>query len=131
MTIEEHIQYWLKSADSDLETLNYLFDGKRYIHALFFGHLYLEKISKALWVSAKKELYPPKTHNILKILNQASIELNDNDKLFFVKLNQYCIEGRYPDDIEKLYQFTTMQLTKEYIIKINNISICLKENLPL
>ena len=82
MTKKEHIDYWLKSAEKDWETIKFLLKGKRYVHELFFGHLYLEKILKALWVKNNKENYPPKIHNLLSILKQAKIELEENQQLF-------------------------------------------------
>jgi len=129
MTKKEYIQYWLKSAEQDLATMNYLFKGRRYVHALFFGHLYIEKISKALWVKNNKENYPPKIHNILAILKQAEHELDEEQQLFLLKLNQYQIEGRYPEDVEKLYKITRRQLTLEYFTTIKTIAQCLLSKL--
>lgn len=52
------INYWSDSAAYDLETGESLLELKRYPYALFFGHLALEKILKALrdvyqWLSRK------------------------------------------------------------------------------
>lgn len=129
MTKQEHIDYWIKSSVKDLETMKFLSKGKRYVHALFFGHLYLEKICKALWVKNNKDNYPPKVHNLLTILKQADIVLDEDDQLFLLKLNQYQIEGRYPEDIEKLYAVTNSKLTTEYIAKIKTIAKCLQNKL--
>jgi HEPN domain-containing protein len=43
MTKEQHIEYWIKSAESDLEAIEALFEANKFIHALFFAHLVLEK----------------------------------------------------------------------------------------
>jgi hypothetical protein len=48
MTKQVHIDYWLKSAEKDWEIMEYLMKGGKFVHALFFGHLYLEKLTKAL-----------------------------------------------------------------------------------
>jgi len=93
MTKKEHIEYWLKSSDKDFDTMNYLFKGRRYVHSLFFGHLYIEKICKALWVKNNKENYPPKIHNILIILTQAETTLDEEHLLFLLKLTQYQVNG--------------------------------------
>lgn len=129
MNKQDHIAYWLKSASKDLETMNYLFKGRRYVHTLFFGHLYIEKISKALWVKSNKENYPPKIHNILSILKQAETTLDEVQLLFLLKLNQYQIEGRYPEDIEKLYKITNRPLVNEYLKSIKTIAQCLLNKL--
>lgn len=99
------------------------------IHALFFGHLYIEKISKALWIKNNEENYPPKIHNILSLLKQANITLDDEQQLFLLKLNQYQIEGRYPEDIEKLYKITDVKLTLDYFGQIKKIAQCLQEKM--
>ena len=129
MTKQEHIDYWIGSSDKDLETMNFLNEGKNYVHALFFGHLYIEKICKALWVKNNEGNYPPKIHNLLTILKQANIVLDDNQQLFLLKLNQYQIEGRYPEDIEKLYRATDGKQADEYIDQIKSIATCLQEKL--
>src|SRR4051794_28667667 len=100
MDKKEHVDYWLRIAEKDQDMMTYLLEGKRYVQALFFGHLYLEKIAKALWVKNNVENIPPKTHNLLKIIKESSIELSVEDQAFLIKLNQYQIESRYPEDID-------------------------------
>jgi HEPN domain-containing protein len=52
MTIdaEKTVSYWLESAVYDLETGKTLLRSKKYPYALFFGHLAIEKVLKALVV---------------------------------------------------------------------------------
>ena len=129
MTKKEYIAYWLESAEKDLETMEYLAKGKKYVHALFFGHLYLEKISKALWINNSMENYAPKIHNILSLLKKAEINLDEQQQLFLLKLNQYNIEARYPEDIENIYRITDKTLTEEFISEIKSIAECLLNKL--
>jgi|ERR1035437_827004 HEPN domain-containing protein len=129
MSKQKHIDHWLSSADKDWEVLLYLMKGRKYVHALFFGHLYLEKLSKALWVQSNTENYPPKTHNLLKLLNEAKIVLEEEDQLFLLKLNKYQIEGRYPEDIENLYAITHKELATEYIKTIKQLQLWLRKQL--
>ena len=129
MSKQKHIDYWLKSADKDWDVLLYLMKGKKYVHALFFGHLYLEKLCKTLWVQNNIDNHPPKTHNLLKLLNEANILLSEDDQLFLVKLNKYQIEGRYPEDIENLYAITHKSLVTEYIKKIKHLELWLRKQL--
>lgn len=51
MKQEEHIKYWLKSAEHDLESAETLFENRRYDWCLFLGHLVLEKVLKAFFCS--------------------------------------------------------------------------------
>ena len=129
MNKDEHIKYWLDSAEEDYEVINYLIQGKKYFYALFFGHLYLEKISKAIWVKNNESNYPPKIHNLLTILKQENVTLDDEQSLFMLKMNQYQIEGRYPEDIEKLKKITDSELAEKSLNNINNIAKCLLKHL--
>ncbi|MBW1738486.1 MAG: HEPN domain-containing protein [Deltaproteobacteria bacterium] len=43
MKINEHIKYWLNSADHDLETAESLLAAEKFDWCLFLGHLVLEK----------------------------------------------------------------------------------------
>ena len=129
MDKQEHVNYWLKIAEKDDDMMKYLFEGNKYVQALFFGHLYLEKIAKALWVKTNSENVPPKTHNLLKIINEANVELPAEHQSFLIKLNQYQIESRYPEDIDKLYKITDKQLTEEFFSKISIIDQCLRKKM--
>ncbi len=129
MSKQKHIDHWLSSAGKDWDVLLHLMKGRKYVHALFFGHLYLEKLAKALWVQNNTENYPPKTHNLLKLLNEANIMLPEADQLFLLKLNKYQIEGRYPEDIENLYAITHKELATEYIKIIKQLQLWLRKQL--
>jgi HEPN domain-containing protein len=124
MTKQKHIDHWLNSAEKDWEIMEYLLKGKKYVHALFFGHLYLEKLAKALWVKNRDENIPPKIHNLLKLLKEGDIELIQEQQMFLLKLNQYQIEGRYPEDIDKLYKFTNSKIATEYLNEIKKLKKC-------
>ena len=45
---QKQLNYWKSSAEDDLEAADVLFDGGKYLQALFFSHLVIEKMLKAL-----------------------------------------------------------------------------------
>ena len=47
MSPEAIIRHWVKSARDNWKTTRYLFEKHDYVSALFFAHLYLEKLLKA------------------------------------------------------------------------------------
>jgi len=47
-TREELINYWLEAAERDWVVIDHLFEKGDYHYALFFGHLVIEKMLKAL-----------------------------------------------------------------------------------
>ena len=97
MTIKEHINYWLKSASHDLDTAKTLFKIKKYDWCLFIGHLVLEKTLKAIWVRDNKNNIPPKTHNLVKLAEETTLNINDEMKIQLLNINDFNIETRYPD----------------------------------
>jgi len=50
--LEKQIEYWKRGADSDIETAEFLISGRKYLEGLFFCHLTIEKILKALVVKS-------------------------------------------------------------------------------
>ena len=82
MTKEQHIAHWLKSSEDDEITMQALFQSGRYAHCLFFGHLYLEKICKALWIKNNDGNTPPFIHNLVKILDGIDTGLSESEMSF-------------------------------------------------
>jgi HEPN domain-containing protein len=109
MTKEEHIDYWLKSAEFDWEIVLKLFNSNDFVYSAFFAHLVLEKIAKACWVQNNQGNYPPKSHNIVYICEKANIVLDTEYFNFLTGFNDFQIEGRYPDYKFKLF----LKLKKE------------------
>jgi len=118
MTKEEHIQYWLESAQHDLESAEGIFDSKRYDWCLFVGHLALEKIIKAIFVNTNNNNMPPKIHNLVRLAELSKIELDDEQKFLLDKINDFNILTRYPDYKLAFYKQCNAEYTNEYLAKI-------------
>ncbi len=99
---DEHIKYWIKSSEQDMDTAKYLISGKRWIHGLFFCHLAIEKLCKAVWVKNNEQNIPPKTHNLLKLLTESRIDYDDVTLDTLNKLNEFQLDGRYPGELTDL-----------------------------
>ncbi|MCD6584908.1 MAG: HEPN domain-containing protein [Desulfobacteraceae bacterium] len=91
MKIEDHIKYWLDSADNDLDAAKSLFLSEKYDWCLFIGHLVLEKILKAFYVLNNKNEIPPKTHNLLKIAEAVDINLSKEQIVFLDEVNDLIV----------------------------------------
>jgi len=66
MARKDKVRYWIRSADQDWKVANHLFEKGDYSYALFFGHLAIEKILKAIFTD-KKNKTPPFSHNLVCI----------------------------------------------------------------
>ncbi len=63
MNLVDIIKYWIESANEALETAETLLSNKKYVHAMFFLHLAVEKILKGYYVYQNKE-EAPYGHNL-------------------------------------------------------------------
>ncbi|MDR2571440.1 MAG: HEPN domain-containing protein, partial [Oscillospiraceae bacterium] len=76
MTVKQHTDSWSKSAYESMVSSRILLKNKRKIEALFFGHLAIEKILKA--ILAAKNLTIPKGrqgHDLVYLASIAKIQL--------------------------------------------------------
>ena len=129
MTKEEHIAYWVETAQKDWRAVQHMYQSKDYLHALFFAHLLLKKLCKAHWVKDNTGNIPPKIHNLIILIGKTKLELLDTDKQFLSQMNQFQLEGRYPDYTQRLYKTYKAHLTKNILDKVNTIRKCLLKNL--
>ena len=95
MSNEELIKYWFSSAKQDWETTQALLKSHRYMHALFFCHLTLEKTLKGI-ITQNKET-PPITHDLLLLTEKAKIELSAEQAQLLSDVNAFNIRARYDD----------------------------------
>ena len=92
---------WFKQADYDMKTAVAMFDAKRYIYVVFMCHMAIEKALKALYTQTGGSL-PPKTHNLLLLIEKIGLDLPEELYDFVFRLNGVSVPTRYPEDIQKL-----------------------------
>ena len=96
MDIEKQMAYWRSGATEDWEAgLTLIRDGKTR-HGLFFAHLALEKALKALVIRETKEV-APRIHNLVRLAELARLNLSDSEIDILADMNQFQMEGRYPE----------------------------------
>ena len=122
---EELINYWLKSAESDLKVAEHLFEKGDYHYCLFLGHLVLEKTLKALYVK-NVDINPPYKHSLPLLAQKANLRLTEEQTEFFETITDFNIEARYPDKKFKFYKKCTKEYTEKYFINIKEIHVWLK-----
>ena len=121
--VEKQIEYWVNSAQDDLETAGILIEKEKFLQGLFFCHLVIEKMLKACYVKATKD-FAPRSHNLIYLSELVNLDLTDQQSVFMGVLINYQLKGRYPDysphlpDKETInsYLESTKQL-KEWINK--------------
>jgi len=128
-TKQEHIDFWVEQANDDWSAVDTLFLGKKYLQSLFFAHLVIEKVCKALWIKHNKEVVPPRTHNLIYILSKTPIKLTDDKSEFMLGLNRFQLEARYPDYLTKMYDICNEQFARSMLDATNELRLWLLEKL--
>ena len=76
MTKEEYIQYWRQESDENWAFAQRLVQSRDWVYSLFYFHLTLEKLFKAIWVEENIDNFPPRTHDLQYLHNQTNVELD-------------------------------------------------------
>ena len=111
---------WLKQADYDMGTADAMLRSGRYFYAVFMCHLSIEKSLKSLYVKVVDDI-PPKTHNLLYLLNKIGKKPEQALEKFMTKLNTASVATRYPDDLAKIQAAYTADITKDMITKSKEV----------
>lgn len=119
---------WLKQAEYDLETTEYLFSGGRYLYSVFMCHLAIEKALKGLYEKIIGD-FPPKTHNLLYLLKKIDKKPEESISQFIVTLNQVSITTRYPETLEKTQEYFTQEKTSSILSQNHEVLIWIKKQL--
>lgn len=123
---EKLIKYWIDSSDDDYDTMIDMFKSKRYSWSLFIGHLMIEKLLKAFYVNAKSD-YPPYIHNLLRLAEKAGLNIDDDIKEQLVTVTAFNINARYDDYKMSFKKRCTPEFTTEWIDKLKELRIWIKQ----
>ena len=77
-------------------------------------HLAVEKALKGLYFERRREI-PPKSHNVLYLLNTLGIVPPEKPGKFFAKPSEASIPTRYPEDLAKVQQLYTAGVVKDIL----------------
>ena len=129
MEMDQHIKFWLDSADHDLEAAESLLASDKFDWCLFLGHLVLEKALKAVYVRDNENQMPPRTHNLVKIADATSLKIDENIRIFLDEVTAFNLEIRYPDYRRDFFKRCTQAFSENKIKQIKDFLQWLKDNL--
>lgn len=95
MDVKRQVEYWRSGSVEDFAAADSL-AGQHPRHALFLGHLALEKALKA-HVTRNTGGVPPRIHDLLRLAELAGLTVAPEQRTFLARFQQYCLAGRYPD----------------------------------
>jgi HEPN domain-containing protein len=111
---KQTIQYWLESAEDDWKVSNHLFEKGDYPYSLFFEHLTIEKILKAIYVDKLNES-PPYTHRLVYLAEKLSLNLTAEQLELLETITDFNMEARYPDEKFSFKKRCTKDFTEKYL----------------
>jgi HEPN domain-containing protein len=120
------VQFWLKGSKESLNLANDIFAKKYYGHALFCGHLALEKFLKGKIVNITDN-HAPHSHDLLYLAGLAKIDLEPEQQEFLSIVNKFNIEGRYPEEKMEFYKIATAKYAADWLEKINRFYLWLSK----
>jgi len=121
--------YWLAEAEESLRVADHLVEKADYSYALFFGHLAIEKILKALYTARFREHAPP-IHNLLRLAQAVKLELDEARTDSLITITAFNIEARYPDVKRAFRQKCTAEYTECQMAIIRELFKWLQSQLP-
>jgi HEPN domain-containing protein len=124
------IDYWIRSAEYDLEVSESLYEKNRFHYSLFFGHLAIEKILKAIFVK-KKSIHAPFSHSLTYLVEKAGIEIQQERLERLADFMDFYIEGRYPGDLDDIFRKYNPALTREKREDVKEMFEWLKKKLQI
>lgn len=114
------VKYWQETAAYDYGTMKSLVKSRRYASSLFFGHIVLEKILKALVVNETKE-HAPYTHDLVKLYKLTGMELDNSTKNLLYEINKFNLKARYPENKSQFYKLCTKEYSSGYIREVDKL----------
>ncbi len=122
------VKHWKETSQEDLKTMLTLFNSKSYNWSLFLGHISIEKILKAVYVSKYGE-HAPFTHNLLRIAEQCKLDLSDEYSDWLDIITTFNLNARYDDYLREFYRQCTPEFTKLWIDKITTLHTWINQKL--
>jgi len=126
--VDKTINYWLDGAAYDLETGKSLLDSKRFPYALFFAHLAIEKVLKALVVKGTKE-HAPYSHSLPLLATRTGLEIPEDVIDQLAEYVEFHMESRYPEERKGFYKRCTEDFSCKKFAEMEEVYRWLTEKL--
>jgi len=126
--VEKIVKHWIDTSEEDFQTMLSLYDSKSYGWSLFLGHISVEKLLKAFYVSKYKK-HAPFLHNLYRLAELSNINMTDEQSDWLDKVTTFNLNARYDDYKREFYALCTVDFTKEWIEKIKILRSWIKQML--
>ncbi|MDW7710792.1 MAG: HEPN domain-containing protein [Deferrisomatales bacterium] len=93
---------------------------KKFPYALFFGHLALEKLLKALVVRRTGQ-HAPYTHSLILLARRAELDMPEALLDQLAEVMEFHTEARYPDVVKDFYKKCTSEFARAKFREIKKV----------
>ena len=128
MNWEKARGFWIEEAEEAPNVAEHLFDKRDFSYSLFYGHLAVEKLLKAIYVTRKKD-QAPYIHLSNRVAEFAEVLLTSDQADELLRISAFNLESRYPDENRTFRKKCTHEFTKAELLKIRNMYQWLKSML--
>ena len=118
---------WLDMVEYDLTTAGHMLKADRHVYVIFMCHLAIEKTLKAI-VYEETNRVPPKTHDLIYLINLGKIKLAGDLLDFIGIINNAGVVTRYPEDISELIHNYPEEIAKRYLDRTLEVIECIKRD---
>lgn len=128
--MSDRVDYWLESAEYDLDTARAMLETGRYLYVGFMCHQVVEKALKAYYVHVLGGV-PPYTHNLELLARKSELagRLDDEQAAFLRRVEPLNVETRYPADRELLAKALTQERCREFLVETEGMFAWIKQQL--
>lgn len=121
MGLNEIIKYWFESANEALETVETLLNNKKYVHAMFFLHLAVEKKLKGYYTYLNKE-EAPYGHNLVVLASKiTNAQFSERQLQTLTEISRFNIAARYDDYKKNFDKICDANFATSYFNKVKEI----------
>ena len=127
---QDKVKYWVELADYDFETVQAMFETKRFLYVGFMCHQVIEKMLKAYWSNVLEE--PAlKIHSLSRLAEKSGLDKDMSEKQtdFIDSLEPLNIEARYPSYKDRLMNTLTEDRCRELIKQTDKLRLWIKNRL--
>ena len=125
--MKEETKNWVDMVEYDLTTAKQMLKTGRFVYVIFMCHLAIEKALKGI-VCEETNKVPPKTHDLIYLINLGKIVLSGDLLDFIGVINNAGIVTRYPEDLSKLISSYPKEITQKYLDKTLEVIKCIKQD---
>ncbi len=126
------MNFWIESSEEDYNVMKVLYANKKNNYCLFFGHLVIEKLLKALYAKENKNApYAPKSHDLLYLAEKINLKLTEEQEDIFDLITKFNMSARYDDYKKEFYFKCTDEYTSKQLKNIEEVRKWLKDQLMI